>query len=464
MIARGSRVHFVGIGGIGMSGLATVLLSKGVQVSGSDLHANYETAMLQHAGAEVHQGHSANHVSKGLDRVIVSSAIASEHEELRAARDFQIPVVPRLRALGEVMTSYRSIGIAGTHGKSTTTAMVATILREAGLDASFLIGAQCPALGSNAYLGSGEWFSAEIDESDGLLVELTAEVAVLTNIGRDHLHTYGNLEEIEQAFRTYLSKARTRILAIDDARVARIADELPLAMTVAIHRDANLRAVNLRFDKWNSSFDILMDGERICSATIPVPGEHNVENALCALAAAHAAGVPVPVAARLLGQFALPHRRFELLEENGVTVVDDYAHLPEEISATIRAIRNGWPGRRVLAVFQPHRYSRTQALGEAFGHAFADADIALITPIYAAHEARIPGVSSRQVLDAINRDTSCKAIAATSKAHAIERLKEIIEPGDFIISFGAGDVWTITERLAHFLEQGEFLGNAARVS
>lgn len=461
MIARGSRVHFVGIGGIGMSGLATMLLSKGIRVSGSDLHANHETALLQHAGANVHQGHSASFVSRSLDRVIVSSAIPKEHEELRAARDYQIPVIPRLRALGELLRAHRSIGVAGTHGKSTTTAMVATILREAGLDSSFLIGAQCPALGGNAYHGAGEWFSAEIDESDGLLVEVEADVAVLTNIGRDHLHTYRNVREIECAFRTYLSNAKTRILAIDDPRVARIASETPGALTVAIGREANIRATNLRFDKWHSAFDVVVDGKTLCAASIPAPGEHNVKNALCALAVAQTAGIPIAAGVKLLGRFALPHRRFELLEENGVTVVDDYAHLPEEIFATLRAIRNGWPGRRILAVFQPHRYSRTQALGEAFGQAFAGADIALITPIYAAHETRIPGVSSQQIVDAVYRDRACEAVAVSSKEDAIERLKAIIEPGDFIISFGAGDVWTITERLAHFLEQGEFLADTA---
>ena len=460
MIDQGSRVHLIGAGGIGMSGLASVLVSQGVQVSGSDLQANNETKLLQERGARIHQGHHAQYVSPNLDGVIVSSAIRPDHEEVLAAQRYHIPVVPRLLAVAQVLRKYRSVGVAGTHGKTTTTAMIATILKHQGQKPSYLVGADCPNLGGNAWLDTGAWFVAEIDESDGFLVDVPSEVSVLTNIGRDHLHTYENVEDIERTFTNYLRQSTKQVLCVDDERVQRVAQKFPLATTVATDGPADLVATDVIYDQWRTSFDLLEKGEPVGHVVLPAPGKHNVQNALCALAAARLTGLSVSEAIQGLATFRLPHRRFELLEENGVTVVDDYAHLPEEIEASLQAIRTGWPGRRIIAVFQPHRYSRTKALGSEFGVAFAQADTVLVNPIYSACEARIPGTTSLQVVDAIRRDTSSSVQMIDTKNQTVRVLEDLIQAGDFIISFGAGDVWKITERLARILESGSFLHHA----
>jgi len=447
----------VGVGGIGMSGLASVLASQGVHVTGSDLCANHETDVLRQSGVRIHRGHSAEYVSRDLDGVIISSAIAADHEEVLAAKRHRIPVVPRLRAVAQLLEKHRSIGVAGTHGKSTTTAMIAAILKNRGMKPSYLIGADCPALGGNALLDSGEWFVAEVDESDGLLVEVQPDIAVLTNIGKDHLQTYDDLEDIEHVFCEYLRQSTKQVLCIDDDRVADLAQFFHEATTVGIDVAADLEARHLMHDQWTTAFDLYENDALVQRVVLPAPGKHNVQNALCALAAAQLAGLPLAKAVRGLSSFQLPHRRFELLEENGVTVVDDYAHLPEEIEATIQAIQDGWPGRRIVAVFQPHRYSRTKALGNEFGKAFSNADTVLVNPIYSAHELRIPGISSTYVIDAIRRDTHCSTRMIETKDETVRFLEDYIEPEDFIISFGAGDVWKVTERLARILEEGHFL-------
>lgn len=457
MIESGSRVHFVGVGGIGMSGLASVLVSQGVRVSGSDLRFNHETDVLQKLGARIHCGHRAEHISHDLDGIIVSSAIPSDHEEVLAARRHRIPVVPRLTAVAQVLQKYRSIGVAGTHGKTTTTAMIATILKHQGMKPSYLIGADCPALGGNACLDSGDWFVAEIDESDGLLVEIQSEISVLTNIGKDHLQTYSGLEDIERTFSQYLGTSKRQVLCIDDDRVANLAQAFPSATTVGVEVAADLEARHLDYNRWTTSFDLYEQGALVDRVVLPAPGKHNVQNALCALAATQLTGLPLAEAARGLSEFHLPRRRFELLEENGVTVVDDYAHLPEEIEASLQAIQTGWPGRRIIAVFQPHRYSRTKALGAEFGAAFANANTVFVNPIYSACESRIPGTTAIQVVDAIRRDATSSVRMIETKDETVRSLEETIEPGDFIISFGAGDVWKVTERLARILENGNFL-------
>jgi UDP-N-acetylmuramate--alanine ligase len=451
------RYHFVGIGGCGMSGLATVMLAEGASVSGSDLCESPVTARLRDAGAVIAVGHDSHHVDRPLDGVIVSSAIRPDNVEVTAARRREIPVLFRLDALASVLGRFRSIGIAGTHGKSTTSAMAATILRATEQDPSFLIGAQCPALGGNAHLGTGEWFVAEIDESDGLFVGVRPTVAVVTNIGRDHLQTYAGIPEIERAFARYVCAAERAVLATDDVHVAGLAEKVPDALTVGLHGAARLRATRIRPEEFATSFDVRLDGRTISRVRLPAPGRHNVVNALCAIGAAMASGVDPSGACAALESFVLPHRRFELLEENGVTVIDDYAHLPEEVAATLRAIRAGWPGRRIVTVFQPHRYTRTRDLGPAFGAAFSEADVAVVTDIYPASESPIPGVSSQIIVDAIRGVSDARVSAIPDKSRALVFLKEIIEPGDFIVSFGAGDIWTVTEELADFLVRGDFL-------
>ncbi len=456
MIDTGTRVHFVGMGGMGMSGLASVFLERGDAISGSDLQTNLQLESLRRAGAAVYVGHRAENVTSDLDRVIVSSAIPPDNVEVRAARRRRIPVIRRLDALAELLRAHRSVGVTGTHGKTTTTAMLATIHKRLGLSPSFLVGAHCPGLGGNARLDNGTWFVAEIDESDGVFLGVQPDVAVLTNIGLDHLQTYHDLQEIREAFRRYVAGAGRAVLAIDNPHVEEISGSVPDALTVGIHRHAEIRAADLRFERFETTFDLIEAGRYTTTVSLPAPGEHNVANALCALGAARATGIGLRDAARALTGFVLPHRRFEVLEENGVTVVDDYAHLPEEIEATLQAIRSGWKDRRIVAVFQPHRYSRTQAMSAQFGMAFALADAVIVTSIYPACEAPLPGITSQPIVEAIRVETGAEVRSIANKRDAIEYLKARIVPGDFVVSFGAGDIWTVTEELAHFLEQGQF--------
>ncbi len=456
VIAAGKRYHFVGIGGAGMSGLAAVMLAGGGSVSGSDLYANDETARLEKAGAAIHLGHDPRHLDSEVDEVIISSAIGKENVEVCEAHRRKVPVIRRLHALASLLAGYTSIGVAGTHGKTTTTAMVSTILSALGKDPSYLIGAHCPGLGGNARLGSGRFFVTEVDESDGLFLSLHPTIGVLNNIARDHLMTYHDLPAIVESFAQYVRQCDRAVLATDDARVRQLAKRMPTAFTVGIEPGADLRATRIQHHHFHGSFDLVYHGADIGSVFLPTPGDHNVRNALCAIGAAHMAGIPLLEAASALSSFRLPHRRFELLEENGVTVVDDYAHLPEEIEVTLQAIRSGWEERRIVAIFQPHRYTRTQALGEEFGTAFQLADTVIVTPIYPANEPAIPGVSSQAIVRAIARSRGLAPHLIRDKEEVVSFLKGYIEPGDFIISFGAGDIWTVTEELSCFLKEGSF--------
>jgi len=452
----GRQIHMVGIGGEGMSGLASILLKRGACVSGSDLKRNQHTERLSRVGAVVHASHAACHVRADHDCVIVSSAIRPDNEEVLAAERLGIPVIHRLHALSAVIGGRRSIGVAGTHGKTTVTAMSATILRELAEDPSFLIGAHCETLGGNACDGRGDWFVAEIDESDGLFTCIRPTIAVLNNIGKDHLQTYRTVEDIDAAFRQYVKGARHAVLEIDDPRVYAISETTWGGFTVGFHPRARLRATHVRYAGFRTSFTLELDGRSVTRVTLPAPGRHNVKNALCALGAAAVAGMDLRAACRALGSFGLPHRRFELLEENGVTVVDDYAHLPEEVAASLYAVRTGWPGRRIVAVFQPHRYTRTQTLGREFAASFDLADVAVVTDIYPASEAPIQGVSASAVADAVACASRVEAHWIPEKADVTAFLKASIQPGDFIISFGAGDVWQITRELSEFLIAGNF--------
>jgi len=439
-----------------MSGLASVFLEQGLAISGSDLRENGEIESLRRAGAAIHLGHDPKHVKAPLDGVIVSSAIGTDNVEVCAARRMEIPVVFRLHALNWILQRYKSIGVAGTHGKTTTSTMIATILQGTGRDSGFLIGAPSSVLGGRARLGGGEWFVAEIDESDGLFVGIRPTIAVVTNVGVDHLATYGSPAAIERAFRRYIAQADRVVLDVDRENARRWAASIPAALTIGIDAPAELRATRIRYDRFTTSFDLIHLGSFIDRVFLPAPGEHNVRNALCALGASLLAGVDLREAVRALSRFTLPQRRFQLMEENGVTVVDDYAHLPEEVAATLRAIRTGWPGRRIIAIFQPHRYTRTRDVGGEFGDAFSDADVAVVTRIYPAGERPIPGVSADLVVQAIAARAGIDVHSIPDKESVFSFLMERIKPGDFIISFGAGDIWTVTEGMSAFLKEGRF--------
>lgn len=456
MIVGNGRYHFIGIGGSGMSALATVMLAGGARISGSDLRSTEEAEALKRAGVPVTFGHDEANIGDGLDGVIVSSAVATDNVEVQSAMKRRVPVVRRLHALGGVWRAGRSLGVTGTHGKTTTSAMLATILRQAGKDPSFVIGARCPHLGGNAHLGRGDLFVAEVDESDGVIVDLSADVAVVTNIGCDHLATYGSIDGVARGFSRFLERCGQAVLNVDDQRVADLADRFPKRITVGTNIDADVRATSIiqrEFDTW---FDLWIRGKRCGRVRLSAPGVHNVRNALCAAGGAVAAEMSPEQIVEGLEAFRRPQRRFQLLEQNGVIVVDDYAHLPEEVSATLDAIRSGWPSRRVVAVFQPHRYSRTAWMGDAIGAAFHRADIVVVAPIYAAGEDPIPGVTTQCVVDAIRRETNAETYSMDCADEIVPFLETKIRRGDFLISFGAGDISRVTEQLSADLEEARF--------
>ncbi len=456
MIVGNGRYHFVGIGGSGMSALASVMLAGGAQITGSDLRDTEEAAALREAGVRVTVGHDEANIGEGLDGVIISSAVTTDNVEVQSAMRRRVPVVRRLHALGVVWQTGRSLGVTGTHGKTTTSAMLATILRQAGEDPSYVIGARCPHLGGNAHLGRGELFVAEVDESDGVIVDLSADVAVITNIGCDHLSTYGSIDGVIQGFSRFLERCDQVVLNIDDPRVADLSSRLPKYLSVGTRSDADVRATRIMQREFNTWFDLWIRGKRCGRVRLPAPGVHNVLNALCAAGGATAVGITAEQIIDGLEAFCRPRRRFQLLEQNGVVVVDDYAHLPEEVSATLDAIRAGWPSRRVVAVFQPHRYSRTAWMADAIGAAFRRADLVVVAPIYAAGEAPIPGVTTQCVVDAIRRETLAETYSMESADDIVPFLKTKIRKGDFLISFGAGDISRVTEQLSADLEEARF--------
>ncbi|MCI2424500.1 UDP-N-acetylmuramate--L-alanine ligase [Candidatus Acetothermia bacterium] len=454
----GKYYHFVGIGGDGMSGLAHVMLEAGCSVSGSDLCENSKTIRLRNSGAQIYLEHQPSNITDEIEEVIVSSAIDwTNNVEIGEAKKRELRILPRMHALSNLLEGQRSIGVAGTHGKTTTTAMIATILSRTGLDPTYLIGADCPHLGGNACLGRSKLVITEVDESDGLFLGLRPSISVLGNIDKDHMNTYKTYGAIQESFLQFVNRAEQSVLSLDDPNIRKFVKDVTAPFTIGIDTQADLQAVNIEHEQLNTQFDIILFGRRICRVSLSAPGAHNVRNALAAIGASFLVGVDPQDAAAALFTFQLPQRRFQILEENGVTVVDDYAHLPAEIKATLQAIRDGWNGRRIIAIFQPHRYSRTQALGAEFGSAFRQAEIVLVAPIYPAYELPIAGVSAQLIVDAIRADTDTQVYSLSSPAAGVEFLKAQIEPGDFIISFGAGDIWRVTTEISSFLKEGSFL-------
>ena len=454
MRGRSDRVHLVGIGGSGMSGLATLLREGGAEVSGSDLTGGGSTERLQRLGARIHIGHDARHLSPGVERVIVSSAIPEDNPEVVAARARDLPVVPRMRALGEFVADRRGVGVVGTHGKTTTTAMIATILRFAGLSPGFLVGAFCPGLGGRAGVGAGPWFVTEVDESDGRLDAVCPDIAVLTSVGDDHLGTYGSEDSLREAFSRFIDRSEHVVVCIDDPRVKRLAERRGDVATAGFDADASVHCLEVVQRGVETRFLLEVGGERVGWVHLPAPGRHNVQNALCAIAAARIVGVPPAIAAWGLSRFRLPERRFEVLSDDGVTVIDDYAHLPEEIEATLRAAREGWQERRLICVFEPHRYSRTQQLGDRFGAAFRAADVAVVTGVYAACEQAIPGVSSERIVRSIARDASPSELHHVPDLTALpRRLREWVRSGDVLVGLGAGGLTSVVREVAADLKR-----------
>jgi len=454
-LGRTRRLHFVGVGGAGMSGIAEVLVNLGYSVSGSDARRSDVTDRLASIGVGVAIGHDARHVGDA-DVVVVSSAIPATNPELAEARRRHVPVIPRAEMLAELMRLRTGIAIAGAHGKTTTTSMVAWSLEQAGLDPTAVIGGRLRAFGGNARLGRGAYMVAEADESDRSFLTLSPTIAVVTNIDREHLEAYGSFDRLTDAFAAFADRVPFHgavVACLDDAPVAALLPRLRRrVITYGFDTAADVRGTNPATDGRSASCGVTFDvrgapgGSGSGQLTLAVPGVHNLQNALAAIAVGLEVGVPFSVVADALARFRGAERRYEVRgSAHGITVVDDYGHHPTEIAAVLRAARAGHP-TRVVAVFQPHRYSRTRDLIDAFGPALALADVVVLTDIYAAGEAPIPGITIERLADAVRG--SVRELHVVKDLSALPgRVADLARPGDLVVTLGAGSIGTVGDRL-----------------
>jgi len=454
---RYQQVHFVGIGGVGMSGLAEVILTLGYRVTGSDARRGEALERLERLGAKVFVGHSASHV-EGAHVVVYSSAVPRDNPELQAARQRSIPVIPRAEMLAELMRVKQGIAIAGTHGKTTTTSMVGAVLAEAGFDPTLVVGGRVSALGANARLGQGEFLVAEADESDGSFLKLTPTIAVVTTIDAEHLDYYRDLAHIRDAFLAFINQVPfygAAVLCADQAEIQALLPRVEKrVVTYGLARPADLLAASVRLRELHTRFEVLHRGDSLGELHLQVPGLHNVANALAATAVGLDLEVPFGVIQKALSAFSGVQRRFQVKGEvAGVLVVDDYGHHPAEIRATLAAARAGF-GRRRVVVFQPHRYTRTRHLHADFLAAFDDADVLVVIDIYPAGEPPIPGVHARTLAEGIAAGGGREVRYVNDRTEVVEFLLRTVRPGDLVLTLGAGDVGGIADQLLRRLERG----------
>jgi len=454
---RIQRVHFVGIGGAGMSGIAEVLVNQGFKVSGSDLARSATTRRLEEMGARIFFDHNAAHI-EGADVLVVSSAVKPSNPEVEAARTLRIPVVPRAEMLAELMRFRRGIAVAGTHGKTTTTSLTASLLAEAGLDPTFVIGGLLNAWGSNARLGTGEYLVAEADESDGSFLLLQPVVALVTNIDRDHLENYdGSFDNLKKAFLEFLHHLPfygAAVLCLDDENVAELLPDVTRAVvTYGLSPQADIRGSNVRQDGHSMSFDLQLPNEsETHSVVLNLPGLHNVKNALGAIAVAWELGIHIPDVLQGLTSFKGIGRRFEAVGEypwgdGRVMVVEDYGHHPSELEATINAARGGWPDKRIVAVFQPHRYSRTRDLFDDFAQVLSVADAVVLTEIYAAGETPIDGIDSRALCQSIRARGRVEPVLIPDVEQVLTDLPAMLQANDLVLLLGAGNIGQLAQQI-----------------
>jgi UDP-N-acetylmuramate--alanine ligase len=447
------RIHFVGIGGSGMSGIAEVLANLGYQVSGSDLAANAATKRLGALGVKVFLAHDARHV-EGADAVVVSSAVQADNPEVAAARERLIPVVPRALMLAELMRLKQGVAIAGTHGKTTTTSLVASVLAEAGLDPTFVIGGRLNAAGSNARLGAGEFIVVEADESDASFLHLQPVIAVVTNIDADHMGTYGHdFGRLKHAFVQFLQNLPfygSAVLCVDDANVREILPEVSKpVLTYGTGEDAAVRAEAIEHDAGRMRFRALRAAGAPLQVTLNLPGRHNVLNALAAIAVGIELGAPDPAILKALAEFRGVGRRFQnygaLRCDGGgsFTLIDDYGHHPAEMAATLEAARGAFPGRRIVLAFQPHRYSRTRDLFEDFVRVLSGADALLLAEVYAAGEAPIVAADGRSLARALRVFGKVEPVFVEDIAQMPAAIRRVAEDGDVVLTMGAGSIGNV---------------------
>jgi UDP-N-acetylmuramate--alanine ligase len=448
------KLHFVGIGGIGMSGIAEVLLNLDFQISGSDLQLSEVTQHLEKIGATISEGHRANQVGDA-DAVVISSAVRSDNPEVMEARRRKIPVIRRAEMLGELMRMKYGIGIAGTHGKTTTTSMTSLVLDRGGLDPTVIVGGKVKSLRTSAKLGQGQYLVAEADEFDRSFLRLLPTIAVVTTLEAEHLDCYTNLDDIKGAFIEYVNKVPfygAVVICLDEDSLQSIIPHIHgRLITYGLSPQAHIRAVELEFQGLNSSFNVIVGKQKMGRVTLRVPGIHNVKNGLAALAVGLEVGLEFESVRKSLEAFSGVYRRFEVKGEvGGVMVVDDYAHHPTEIQATLLAAKEGLD-RRTIAVFQPHLYSRTRDFYDDFGKSFFHSDMLLVTDVYPAREQPIAGVSGELVARAAREHGHGKVVYIEDKNKVATYLAAQVQPDDLVITLGAGDVYRIGERLLTLL-------------
>jgi len=464
-------VHFVGIGGSGMSGIAEVMLSLGYTVQGSDLKSNKQTKRLEKQGATVFIGHAPDNI-RDADAVVVSSAVDASNSEVAAAKEQLMPVVSRAEMLAELMRFRYSIAVAGTHGKTTTTSLVASILAEGGLDPTFVIGGRLKSADANARLGQGDYLVAEADESDASFVHLKPMLAVVTNIDANHMSTYdGDIEKLKSSFIEFLHNLPFYGLAVvcsDDPGVNDVLAEIGRSITTyGTNDDAAVRATNIAFTGSQSEFDVVRAGDTVpvspvMHVTLGLPGLHNVQNALAAIAVAVELQISDEAIIKALAEFEGIDRRFQALGDietaaGTVMLVDDYGHHPTEIAATLSAARSGWPDKRIVLVFQPHRYSRTRDLMDDFATVLSAADVLVLLEVYAAGEEPIAAADGRAMARAIRTRGSVEPVFVESLDDVQHVLLDLIEDGDLLLTMGAGDIGAYAAELPELLRNGPAL-------
>ncbi len=449
------KVHFVGIGGIGMSGIAELLLNLGYRVTGSDLKESEITSRLASLGGKIAIGHRTQNVAADVDVVVTSSAVKKSNPEVQAARDRGIPVIPRAEMLAELMRLKEGVAIAGSHGKTTTTSLIATVLAHANLDPTAVVGGKLNALGSNAKLGKGQLMVVEADESDGSFLRLSPTIAVITNVDPEHLDYYGTVEALQQAFVDFADRVPfygLAVLCVDHPVVQHLIPRIGKRHTTyGLSPQAEWRADGIKHGPFQSKFTVSYKGKPQGEVTLHMVGRHNVLNALACCAVAHELGISFKVTAEALKEFAGVQRRLTVRGEvKGITVVDDYGHHPAEIRATLAGARASFPHRRIVCAFQPHRYTRTRDLLGEFATAFNDADALLLTEIYPAGEDAIPGVSGGRLFEAV-KACGHRDVAFAERGELARRLKDRAREGDIVITLGAGDITHVGEELLELM-------------
>jgi UDP-N-acetylmuramate--alanine ligase len=457
MLQKKHRIHFVGIGGIGMSGIAEVLLNLGYHVSGSDLRESEATQRLSALGAQVFRGHAETNLSGDPSVVVISTAVKYSNPEVLEARRHNIPVIPRAEMLAELMRMKYGVAVAGSHGKTTTTSMIATVLRTAGLDPTMVIGGRVRALGSNAKLGQGEFLVAEADESDGTFLLLSPTIAVVTNIDREHMDFYQTMDRLMESFLSFVNKIPfygLAVLCLDHPNVRALLPKVKKRFaTYGLSPEANFCAQNLKMKAMEVEFCVTHHSKSLGTIRLRMPGRHSSTNALAAVAVAQELEIPFSHVAEALESFTGIHRRFEIKgESRGIMVIDDYGHHPVEIQATIQAIRDSWK-RPLTVLFQPHRYSRTRDLFDDFLTCFEGVDRLILTEVYAAGEEVAPGVSGEALYQAIKRRGHLEVEFSPEKEKIAAQLVPKLKSGDIVLTLGAGDIYKVGEELVEALQR-----------